>query len=476
MPRLLLLLLSFTTLVGAEANRRPDIVVFLADDLGRLDTAPYGSTDIRTPNLAALAAEGLTFDRAYVASPSCAPSRAALLTGLMPARNGAASNHARPRAEIRRWPAYFKELGYEVAAFGKVSHYRHTADYGFDVFAHDSFHDPEGVPAALRFLRSRPQGAKPLCLFVGSNWPHVPWPVNDGAHDPVGLRLPAGSVDTPQTRVWRARYADAVARGDAELGEVMRAVRETLPPSSLMVFTSDHGAQWPFGKWNLYEAGIATPLIVRWPGAVAAGRRTPAMVSWVDLLPTLLEAAGGKAPAELDGRSFLPVLRGGDQHREKIFATHSNDNRMNVYPARSVRDGRWKYLRNLRPDWAFTTHIDLQESRGDALGQRAFFAEWEQLARTDARAAATLARYHRRPAEELYDLEADPAETRNLAADPAHAPKLAELRAALDAWMKAQGDDGAVPVAPRLLADPDSFGPGGAAAEARAAARRKPGK
>ncbi len=473
MPPLLVALLLFAAVSPAAEARRPDIVVFLTDDLGQLDTVPYGGGGIRTPHVAALAAAGLTFDRAYVASPSCAPSRAALLTGLMPARNGASSNHAKPRAEIRKWPSYFKELGYEVAAFGKVSHYRHTADYGFDVFAHDTFHDPEGVPAALKFLRARSKDAKPLCLMVGSNWPHVPWPADDGIHRPDDLRLPALSVDTPQTRLWRARYADAVARGDAELGEVMRAVRETLPASTVFVFTSDHGAQWPFGKWNLYEAGVATPLIVSWPGTVPAGTRTGAMVSWVDLLPTLLEAAGGEAPSGIDGRSFLPVLRGADRHRDRIFTTHANDNRMNVYPARAVRDGRWKYVRNLRPDWAFTTHIDLQESRGDGLGQRAFFAEWERLAKTDAAAAATLDRYHRRPAEELYDLEKDPAERSNVAADPANAPKLAELRGALDAWMREQGDDGAVPVAGRPLSDPESYGPAGAATEGKAAAKRK---
>lgn len=473
MPPLLAALLLFAAVSPAAEARRPDIVVFLTDDLGQLDTAPYGSGGIRTPHVAALAAAGLTFDRAYVASPSCAPSRAALLTGLMPARNGASSNHAKPRTEIRKWPSYFKELGYEVAAFGKVSHYRHTADYGFDVFAHDTFHDPEGVPAALKFLRARPKDAKPLCLMVGSNWPHVPWPAADGIHRPDDLRLPALSVDTPQTRLWRARYADAVARGDAELGEVMRTVRETLPASTVFVFSSDHGAQWPFGKWNLYEAGVATPLIVSWPGTVAAGTRTAAMVSWVDLLPTLLEAAGGEAPSGIDGRSFLPVLRGAGRHRDWIFTTHANDNRMNVYPARAVRDGRWKYVRNLRPDWAFTTHIDLQESRGDGLGQRAFFAEWERLAKTDAAAAATLDRYHRRPAEELYDLEKDPAERSNVAADPANAPKLAELREALDAWMRGQGDDGAVPVAGRPLSDPESYGPAGAATEGKAAAKRK---
>ena len=256
----------------------------------------------------------------------------------------------------------------------------------------------------------------------------------------------------------------------------MRAAGETLGADAITVFSSDHGAQWPFGKWNLYEAGIATPLIVRWPGKIAAGRRTEALVSWIDLLPTLVEAAGGKPPAGIDGRSFLPVLRGADRHRDLLFATHSNDNRMNAYPARSVSDGRWKYVRNLHPDWAFTTHIDLQESRGDGLGQRAFFAEWEKLAKTDAAAAAIVARYHRRPAEELFDLAADPTELRNLAADPAHAAKLAELRDAVDAWMKAQGDDGSIPVQPRLLTDPTAYGPAGAAALAEAEARKKKGK
>ena len=476
MPLIAFVVLLFASIAPAQEARRPDILVFLADDLGQRDTTPYGGGGIRTPHVAALAAEGLVFDRAYVASPSCAPSRAALLTGLMPARNGASSNHDRPKPEVRKWPAFFHELGYEVAAFGKVAHYRHTGDYGFDVFAHDTFHDPEGVPAAVRFLRTRPKGGRPLCLMVGSNWPHVPWPTDDRTHRPEELKLPAASLDTPQTRVWRARYADAVARCDAELGEVMRAAGEALGTDTITVFSSDHGAQWPFGKWNVYEAGIATPLIVRWPGKVAAGRRTEALVSWIDLLPTLLEAAGGRPPAGIDGRSFLPVLRGADRHRDLLFATHSNDNRMNTYPARSVRDGRWKYVRNLHPDWAFTTHIDLQESRGDGLGQRAFFAEWEKLARTDEAAAALVARYHRRPAEELFDLAADPTELRNLAADPAHAAKLAELRGAVDAWMKAQGDDGSIPVQPRLLKDPTAYGPAGAAALAEAAARKKGAK
>ncbi len=179
----------------------PDIVVFLTDDHSQLDGSPYGSKAIRTPNMQRLADAGMTFTRAYVASPSCAPSRAALLTGLMPARNGAEANHSKPRAVIKKWPAYFQELGYEVVAFGKVSHYRHSADYGFDHFAHDTFHDHASIPAAVEFLKNRPRAdAKPLCLMVGSNWPHVPWPEENLGYDPNRLPLPAGSIDTPETR------------------------------------------------------------------------------------------------------------------------------------------------------------------------------------------------------------------------------------------------------------------------------------
>ncbi|MBI5774297.1 MAG: sulfatase [Verrucomicrobia bacterium] len=443
---------------AARAASRPDLVVFLTDDQGQLDCTPYGGAGIRTPNMQRLADAGMTFTRAYVASPSCAPSRAALLTGLMPARNGAEANHSKPRAEIKKWPAYFQELGYEVVAFGKVSHYKHTADYGFDHFSDDGFHQHQSITNAVAWLKQRPRtGAKPLCLMIGSNWPHVPWPEENSGYDPAKLPLPAGTIDTLATREWRAKYAAAVSRADDDLGLVMAATLECLPKETITLFTSDHGAQWPFGKWNLYESGVSVPLIVAWPGVVKPGTRSDAMVQWVDFLPTLLEAAGGKTPGEIDGRSFLPVLRGQSaKHRERIFTTHANDNRFNVYPARAVRDERWKYIRNLHPEFAFTTHIDLVAGR---LGQRAFFSTWETAAKTDPQAAAILKRYHERPAEELYDLATDPHEQRNLAADPKYTKQLATLRTDLDAWMKAQGDTQKVFAEPRLLSDPASYGP-----------------
>lgn len=448
----LILLLSVSFITAAE---RPDIFVFLTDDQGQLDSQPYGATDLRTPHMQRLADAGMTFDNAYVASPSCAPSRAALLTGLMPARNGAEANHSRPRPELKKWPACFQALGYEVVAFGKVSHYKHTGDYGFDHFGDDGFHQHESIGHAIDWLANRPkQNAKPLCFMVGTNWPHVPWPETDLGYDPRQLRLPAGSIDTPATREWRAKYAAAVTRADDDLGRLLQAVKEHLSPDTLTLFTSDHGAQWPFGKWNLYESGTKTPLMVSWPGKVKPGSRSTAMVSWIDLLPTLVEAAGGTPPAGIDGTSFLPVLVGEKTtHREHIFTTHSGDGNFNIYPSRAVRHGRWKYIRNLHPDFAFTTHIDLPVK----LGQRAFFATWEEKAKTDPAAAAIMQRYHQRPAEELYDLETDPHEQHNLATtqpDP-----LPALRSALDKWMQEQGDKQTTFGTPRLLTDPTSHGP-----------------
>lgn len=439
------------------ADGRPNLVVFLTDDQSQLDAQPYGATALRTPHMQQLADDGLTFTRAYVASSSCAPSRAALLTGMWPARNGSEANHSKPRAELRKWPAYFQALGYEVVAYGKVSHYKHTVDYGFDHFAHDTFHDHAAIPAAVEFLKNRPQeGAKPLCLMVGTNWPHVPWPEKNLGYDPAALPLPAGSIDTPETREFRARYAAAVTKADDDLGQIRAAARQYLPQDTLFVYTADHGAQWPFGKWNCYEAGICVPLIVSWPGVIPPGTRTAAQVSWIDLLPTLVEAAGGTPPSGIDGRSFLPVLRGAaTSHREAIFASHSGDGRWNIYPARSVRSGNWKYIRNLHPEYAFTTHIDLPGN----LGQRGFFASWEARAASDPQAREILTRYHARPAEELYNLEQDPHEQHNLASDPGAAGQLTRLRKELDDWLAATGDSLTVFAEPRRLSDPNSFGP-----------------
>ncbi|MEE4452951.1 sulfatase [Novosphingobium resinovorum] len=430
---------------------RPNIVVFLADDMSYADIAPDGDRNARTPNLSRLAADGLAFDKAFAASPTCAPSRAAMLTGLMPARNGAEANHERPDPAIRKLPSYLQAQGYQVVAIGKVAHYKDASFYGFDYQAHDTFHDDASIPEAIKWLKER-KDKRPLALFVGSNWPHVPWPGSTDGFDPKALSLPAKTVDTPETRQARAQYYAAVQRLDLELGDVLTATDEVLGKDTFLLFSSDQGTQWPFGKWNLYDAGIHVPLIVRWRGQVTPGSHTQAMVSWIDILPTLTEVAGGPPPTGIDGLSFAGALHPGSHFagRQEIFATHNNDGDFNVYPARSVRTQRWKYILNLHPEYYFTTHTD----QFAPLGGDAYFASWRRAAQADPSAARIVKAYYQRPAEELYDLEADPEETRNLADDATHARVLKDMRARLGNWRRLQGDDHPVKGKPHLNADP----------------------
>jgi arylsulfatase A-like enzyme len=435
----LIVLMAALGLTGATVRAtvtepRPNLVIFISDDHSLKDSSAYGARDIKTPNMERLASAGMTFNRAFAASPSCAPSRAVVLTGLMPARNGAEPNHSAPRPEIKKLPAYFKELGYEVVAFGKVGHYNQTTNYGFDHCEHCSFHDDEAVPAALKWLRQRKSG-KPLCLFVGSNWPHVPWPKDLEGQDPQAVMVPGNQVDTPVTHQARARYYAAITRMDTELGQVYDLACEVLGTNTCFLHFSDQGAQWPFGKWCLYDDGIRTPMFAVWPGRIAPGTRSDAMICLSDVLPTLVEAAGGKAPAELDGRSFMGVLQGRtNRHRDRIFATHSGDGNFNVYPSRCVRDEHWKFILNLHPEYKFMTHIT---KNGDGA---AYWRSWVRKAESDSAAAGTVHRYEVRPREELYDLDKDPMELHNLAAEPACAETVKSLREELKRWMAAQGD------------------------------------
>ncbi len=429
---------------------KPNLVFFISDDHSRNDSSVYGATDVQTPNMERIAKAGMAFDRAFVASPTCAPSRACYLTGLSSVHNGVEPNHAKPREGLKTLPAYLKEQGYEVIAIGKVGHYDHTRLFGFDLVEHTGYHDDEAVPAALNYLKNRTR-RKPLAFFVGTNWPHVPWPKTGENYDPAKVKLPTTFIDTPQTRRWRARYYAAIKRCDTELGQVYDLARAKLGPNTFFAYSSDHGAQWPFSKWNLYDGGIRVPLIVSWPGVIKPGTRTDALVSCIDFLPTLVEAVGGSAPTGIDGKSYLPVLRGQTKtHRDIVFSTHSGDGEMNVYPMRSARTERWKYILNLHPEFSFTTHID----RNADAEPDPYWPTWDAAAKTDARATAVVQRYHERPAEELYDILADPNELKNLADAPEHADTKRKLRAELEAWMNAQGDQRKVFNKPRLLTDP----------------------
>ena len=217
----------------------------------------------------------------------------------------------------------------------------------------------------------------------------------------------------------------------------MSLASENLGDDIVFVFSSDHGGQWPFGKWNLYDAGIRVPLVIAWKGNIAAGTRTHAMVSWIDLLPTLIDLVGGDVPEGIDGRSFANVLTESDrEHRNEIFTTHSGDGVFNVYPIRSIRTKRFKYILNLLPEHLHTNHSDI--NRKEWAG--AYWDSWDTVAATNPGAAAIVKRYFERPSEELYDVEADALEQDNLIASPEHSEIAKGLRERLESWMDEQGD------------------------------------
>ena len=279
---------------------------------------------------------------------------------------------------------------------------------------------------------------QPFLLIVADHSPHVVWP-ETSSYDPGEIKVPSNHVDTKETRRSRARYYEDISKMDRNVGHLLHSLEEhDLARNTMMVFTADQGPQWPFAKWSLYEDGIRVPLMIRWPGKVKAAVYTTAMMSQVDLLPTFVEVAGGIAPAEIDGKSFLKVLLGElNIHRDVVFASHTGDGMMNRSPSRMLRTAQYKYILNLAPENVYHTHMDKAK---DHDGGREYWNSWLEKAKTDRRAAAILDRYHNHPAEELYDLEADPGERRNLAADKRHAALMTRCRKELAAWRQSQGD------------------------------------
>lgn len=442
------LALSIVAVCHPSPAAPPNIIVFISDDHGMLDSEPYGATDIRTPNMAKLAAEGMRFTHAFVASPACGPSRTAMLTGLWSARNGAEPNHMAKRPDVPSLVPILHATGYEVAAFGKVAHSNWAKDHGFDVIGGAQVGDIDTVEVG-KFLAER-DASKPLCLFFGTHHPHVPWGENAG-YDPAALKLPPRWVDTPGTREQRARYSSDVTRSDTLLGELRALAKAKVHGDTLFIYTADHGAQWPFSKWNLYDVGIRIPFIAEWPGHLKPASVSDAMICWPDMVPTFIELGGGKVPDGIDGKSFVGVLLGTTTtHRDRVFTTHSGDGDFNVYPIRSVRTRDWKYIRNLHPEFQHQSHI----SRSTGPSGLEYWKTWLAAAESDPTAAATLKRLAERPAEELYNLINDPFEQHNLAAEPAQASRLTEMRADLDAWMKQQDDKQTVFGKPLMTGEP----------------------
>ena len=440
-PLLATLVIVFVA-VSAAQTTRPNILIIMGDDCTFSDLPIYGGTNVNTPAIDQLASEGMTFHQAYVSMAMCVPCRASLHTGLFPLRHGAAWNHSPAKEGIKSSPHFLKSMGYRVALTGKT-HLRPTSNYPFEIIkgaeenavADTSYFDPEPIREFMNRDRSQP-----FALTVALTSPHTPWTVGDPSHFDIDtLTLPDHLPETPETRKEYAKYLAEIEVMDLQVGKTLSVLEELeLEDNTIVIFTSEQGAQFPGSKWTIWAPGVRTGLVIRWPNRVAPQSKTEAIVQYCDILPTLLDATGGDFKDEdFDGFSFLKVLKGyADRHRQYAFFLHNNVPEGPPYPIRGVTDGRYHYIRNLRPD-----RIYIEKHLFSKIEHNAYMPSLFWTSTVSEKNYQLLERFIRRPAEELYDNTSDPAQMNNLADSETEIKQ--RLGKALDSWMEQQGDPGA---------------------------------
>jgi N-sulfoglucosamine sulfohydrolase len=419
--------------IGPAASQQPDhpnIVVYVADDLGWRDTGVYGNPAVRTPSIDRIARAGLLVRFAFVTSPQCSPSRISILTGRYPHTTRTEDLHTPTPAGVPILPSYLQRAGYFTGMMAKT-HLGPAAERQFQ------WYSPETAPALPAFLDSA--GTRPFFLWVAFHEPHRPYDTTAAPrHSPARSVVTPYLVDTRATRVDIARYYDAIATMDRKIGEMQQELeRRGLARTTLVVFLSDNGAPFPREKGTLYDGGTRTPLLLAWPGVVRPGSvydRAP--VSLVDLMPTLLEVAGVAPDSLVQGRSFRGMLTAPGAYTPQHYVfTERNWHDCDEHQ-RAVRDGRWKLIRT-------DAYTAVPLCTAADIGMSPSF----QALRARASAApARLTQAQRRLFEaprarlELYDLANDPWEIVNLAGEPAQAARVRQLAAVLQEWMEGTDD------------------------------------
>ena len=450
MRRLLSFWLGIVLLtVHASAADRPNILLCVADDWGWPHASAYGDPAVRTPAFDRLAREGVLFDHAFVSSPSCTPSRSALLTGQPFYRLGEGANlQSTLSIEHPNFMRLLEANGYAIGHWRKV--------WGPGVYEAGGYKEhPCGPESDLTgFLKRRPKGA-PFCFFLGAYDPHRPYDNRFGEAagiDRSKIRVPSFLPDNDVTRRDLADYYGEVERWDRDVAkaiEQLEAAGEL--ENTIIVMTGDNGMPFPRAKGNLYDHGARVPLAIRGgAGMKKFGGRTRQFVSQVDLAPTFLVAAGVEVPTAMTGRSLLPLLKGAaDESRGYVITgreRHAAAQEMPSlagYPSRAIRTHDYLYIMNLEPDrWPAgvpdnATHPNGRFPDCDDGPTKSFIIE--HAADPACKKFYDLC-FARRPAEELYAVEADPEQVRNLAAMPEHADLVRQLRERLTADLRATGD------------------------------------
>ena len=459
--------LAAPAILRPAAARRPNILFCISDDQSWAHASAYGAGFVRTPGFDRVAGEGVLFRNAFVAGPSCCPSRGSVLSGQDFYRLRAASmNHTEWPGGIPIFADLLAEAGHHVRCTGKgwgPGNWRNSGrkfnPAGPDYSKIRSkppgryISDIDYAANFEAFLEARPKDA-PFCFWAGFIEPHREF--EEGIGERHGIRLdsvnvPAFLPDCEEVRRDLADYAFEIQWFDGHLERMLRTLEKRGElENTIVVVTSDNGMAFPRAKANLYDYGTRMPLALRWGERVKAGRVIEDMVSLIDLAPTFLEAAGVRIPEAVTGRSLLPLLDGRAPGRTEVvfgIERHFPGSRPNGagYPSRAIRTARYLYIRNLRPEanpcgdhpgpvWP---EDDPVGGYGDTDGgptktylwrNREKFPELFRLA------------FGKRPAEELYDVREDPFNMRNLAGKAQYEKIRKDLAARLDAYLKRTAD------------------------------------
>ncbi len=454
-----------TSLSAAE---RPNIVLIIADDMGWEDCRPYGNPRVQTPSLQRLAREGMRFENMILTCSSCSPSRSSLITSRFPHSTGAEQLHWPLPKEQVTFVEHLRKAGYWTAVAGKwhlgngvrdrldIIHDVGTA--GFQLPTEEEKKkpkpkvkstapnpNPSGAEAWVATLQQRPKD-KPFFLWLAAVDPHRDYApkVIAKPHQPEDVSVPPYLPDNAETRQDLALYYDEIGRLDENVGKVLDEIKaQGLEDSTVVLFMTDNGRPFPRCKTTLYDSGIKSPFLIRWPGKVPSGATCQSLLSSIDIAPTILEIAGVAAPAQFQGVSFLKVLTEPESRVRKAAFSEHNWHDFEAR-SRSARTERFKYIRNEYPDQPNTPPADAVRSPT--------FQSMRKL-RDEGKLTGLQKTCFTKPlaAEELYDIQADPHELKNLAADPKFAAELAELRAALDTWKRETRDE------PPAARTPDEF-------------------
>jgi N-sulfoglucosamine sulfohydrolase len=275
----------------AENRKSPNFLFIIADDCTHRDIGCYGGQAI-TPNIDQLAKEGMRFTQCFQAAPMCSPTRHNIYTGLYPVKSGAYPNHTFAKDGTKSVVHYLKPHGYRVALSGK-KHISPQAVFPFEMSGAKNNPDMDAVDALFKECK---EASTPFCLFACSNEPHTPYTMGDPSkYDADKIKLPANFVDTPETRGQYVKYLAEISYYDWQVGECLRLLeKHGQTENTLVVVVSEQGSSFPFAKWTCYDSGLQSAMIARWPGKIAAGVTSEAMVEYVDVLPTFLDAASTK--------------------------------------------------------------------------------------------------------------------------------------------------------------------------------------